>query len=262
MLKLQEDMIMGKLSAAARRDKIVELLESNGTMKMVDLADYFQVSRETIRRDLIVLNENGTVKKWFGGVMATQDFQIGTVKNRLVEHQDAKSRIAEKASEFIHEKSVIFLDTGSTALCLARLLKNQSGYTIITNSIPVVNELIESDNHVMITGGSIHPEVMCTTGVQTMEFLSRIKVEIAFLGSSGFDRHKGPTSNHFDDSQIKKIVIENAQTNIVLADSSKSLCSALTQYAGWRDIDYLITDSGISGETVQKLNEMTSVIVV
>ncbi|MCI8586575.1 MAG: DeoR/GlpR transcriptional regulator [Lachnospiraceae bacterium] len=99
-------------------------------------------------------------------------------------------------------------------------------------------------------------------GAQTISFLKCIKVDVAILGSSGFDRHEGPSSNTFDDSQIKQVVIKNAQSSIVVADSRKATYSSFTQYANWKEIDHLITDDGISPELVQRLSEFTDVILV
>lgn len=249
-----------KLTAAERQAQIVELLSNNGTMKAIELADYFQVSRETIRRDLIALNEAGTVKKWFGGAMPVNDFRIQPVDART-DNQEIKMRICQKALDYIPDHAVLFLDTGSTVLCMAQLLKDRSGYTIITNSIPVINVLLESNNQVIITGGSVNQQIMSVMGLQTVSFLEKIKLDVAILGSSGYDRHKGPTSNNLDDGQIKHVVIDNAQTSIVLADSRKATHSSLTQYASWRDIDYLITDDGMSPQKLEALKEQTDVIL-
>ena len=251
---------MAKLSAAERQAQIVELLSSNGTMKAVDLADYFQVSRETIRRDLIALSEAGTVKKWFGGALPVNDFSVKPVDTRLMDHQDIKMKLCEKAMEFIPEHAVLYLDTGSTVLCFAKLLQQLSGYTIITNSISALNALLESNHQIIMTGGTVNAQVMSTYGMQTTSLLKTLRVDAAILGTSGFDRHKGPSTNHIEDAEIKKAAIDSAQTSIVLTDSRKATYSSLTQYANWRDIDYLITDSGISAETVQQLSEMTTVV--
>ena len=220
-------------------------------MKIIDLANYFHVSRETIRRDLIVLNEAGSIKKW---VVPAYDFETRPVDARMKEREDSKAAICEKAFEILRDRSVLYLDTGSTVLCMAKRLKNSSGHTIITNSIPVINELI-------VTVGSINQRVMSVMGAQTISFLECIKIDVAILGSSGFGRHKGPTSNTFEDCQIKTTAIQNAQTSIVLADSSKSTYSSLTQYASWRDIDYLITDSELPEEMQKQLEELTAVII-
>lgn len=253
---------MSKLSATERQGQIVTLLTENGTMKITDLAQRFEVSRETIRRDLNTLNETGAIKKWFGGAIIKQDFRVDRVETRLGEHTAEKQRICEKALELIPAESVLFLDTGSTCLCLAKLLREQHGHTVITNSLPVLHELMDSDHRLIITGGDYNAKLMGVVGMQTVNFLEGIKFGLAFLGSSGFDQHQGPAGNRFEDSQIKTTVIKNAQSGIVLCDSSKATCTALTQYASWRDIDYLITDKGISEDTLARLQEMTTVIVV
>ena len=253
---------MAKLTASERQSHIVDLLNSNGSMKITELAERFQVSRETIRRDLNALSETGTIRKGFGGAIIQQDFHVDRVETRLGEHTEAKIRICERALDMIPEVAVLFLDTGSTPLCLARLLKTREGLTIITNSLPVMNELAESGNRLIITGGDFSPQLMAVVGMQTIEFLSGIKFGLAFLGSSGYDQHNGPAGNRFEDSQIKKTVIANAQTTVVLCDSSKATRTALTEYASWRDIHYLITDDGVPEATLAKLQEQTTVIIV
>ncbi len=253
---------MPKLSALERQAQIVELLSKNEKMKVMELADYFQVSRETIRRDMNALNKAGSLKKWFVGSEPVYDFKTQPVHTRMTEAQESKMKISRKLLEFIPEHAFLYLDTGSTILCFAKLLKEHSGYTVITNSIPVVNELVDSGNELIITGGTINPRVMSAMGAQTTSFLKCIKVDVAVLGSSGFDHHEGPSSNTFDDSQIKQVVIKNAQTNIVVADSRKATYSSFTQYASWKEIDHLITDDGISTEVAQRLSEFTDVIIV
>lgn len=252
---------MTKRNAAERQAQILELLSNNGTMKAVELADHFHVSRETIRRDLIALNNAGTAKKWFGGVLPVHDFKISSVDSRLAERQEQKIQICKKALEFIPDRAILYIDTGSTALCMARLLRARSGYTVISCSLPVINELADSKNHVIATGGSVNSQTMSMTGMQTIEFLDSIKMDLAILGSSGFDRHKGPTTNDFDDGQIKKMAVRNACASIVIADSQKASYSSLKQYAGWHEIDHLITDSEFSEDTLHMLNEQTHVVV-
>ncbi len=253
---------MAKLSAADRQAQIVELLSNNGTMKAVDLADYFQVSRETIRRDLIALSEAGTVKKWFGGALSVNDFSVKPVDTRFMDHQDVKRKLCEKAMEYIPEHAVLYLDTGSTVLCFAKLLQQFSGYTVITNSISAMNTLLESNNQIIMTGGMVNAQIMSTYGMQTTALLKTLRVDAAILGTAGFDRHSGPSTNHFEDAEIKKAAIDSAQTSIVLADSSKAAYSSLTQYACWRDIDHLIIDDALSPQIEAQLKETTDVITV
>ena len=237
---------MARLNAQNRQEQIIELLNNNGSMKATELADYFSVSRETIRRDLNTLSENGSIKKGFGGAIAVNDF----------------TTIARKALSFIPEHGFIYLDTGSTTLSLALELKNLSGYTIITNSIPVLTTLIDSKNHLIFLGGECNAEIMCSVGVQVIELLKTLRVDIAFLGSAGFEQHHGPATNAFADGQIKSCAISCAQTSIVLCDSRKAKYSSFQQYASWNEIDHLISDTDFPQEFADKLQEFTNVILV
>lgn len=84
---------------------------------------------------------------------------------------------------------------------------------------------------------------MASVGVQVIELLKTLRVDIAFLGSAGFEHHHGPATNAFADGQIKSCAISCSQTSIVLSDSRKAKYSSFQQYASWSDIDYLISDT-------------------
>ena len=253
---------MARLNAQTRQEQIIELLNNNGSMKATELADYFSVSRETIRRDLNTLSENGSIIKGFCGAIAVNDFTTHPIDSRLLDEHDAKKRIAKKALSFIPEHGFIYLDTGSTTLSLALELKNLSGYTIITNSIPVLTTLIDSKNHLIFLGGECSSEIMCSVGVQVVELLKTLRVDIAFLGSAGFEQHHGPATNAFTDGQINSCAISCAQTSIVLCDSRKAKYSSFQQYASWNKIDHLISDTDFPEEFADQLQKFTDVILV
>ena len=252
---------MAKLSAAERQAQIAELIKENGTMKVADLAERFEVSGETIRRDLKALSSAGVAKKWFNGTFVSHDFSIEPVDTRLSINQDVKMQICREALSLVPDQAVIFIDAGSTTLCFAQLLSQRSGYTVITNSIVAANALSGSGNQIIITGGTLNPSVMNVTGPQTVEFLEHIKVDVSILGSEGFQRHSGPSSNDFADIPIKKLAVQNAMTSIVVADSRKAEFSALMQYADWKEINYFITDENIDKSVLKQIGESTTVIV-
>ena len=216
---------MARLNAQTRQEQIIELLNNNGSMKATELADYFSVSRETIRRDLNTLSENGSIKKGFGGAIAVNDFTTLPIDSRLLD-------------------------------------EHLSGYTIITNSIPVLTTLIDSKNHLIFLGGECSSEIMCSVGVQVVELLKTLRVDIAFLGSAGFEQHHGPATNAFTDGQIKSCAISCAQTSIVLCDSRKAKYSSFQQYASWNKIDHLISDTDFPEEFADQLQKFTDVILV
>ncbi|WEV39994.1 DeoR/GlpR family DNA-binding transcription regulator [Lactobacillus sp. ESL0681] len=243
-----------------RRNKLVQYISENGTVKISTLAKIFSVSRETIRRDILQLEKDGKITKWFGTVMPVNDFNIPAVEQRMTVNQSQKVAICNKALEYMPKSAVIFIDAGSTLLWLAKALKNKSGYTILTSSIPVINELAASKNRIIILGGVIDPATMSVMGTQTLEFLNTIKIDTAFLGTSGFAKHQGPTGNSFNDGEIKQKIMQNSQTKIVLADSSKAVYTSLSQYSTWNNIDLLITDNNIPAKTLEDLQQKVTVI--
>lgn len=179
-----------------------------------------------------------------------------------MENYDAKLAIANEALKFIKDHSVIFIDAGSTTLCLAKLLYLKKGLTIITNSVSALNVLSNSDNIVHLSGGQLNNTTMALEGFGATSFLSKIKVDVAFLGSSGFKEHFGPTSIDFSDAEVKRIMIRNSKQNFVLADSKKSRSTAMVEYATWKNIDFLITDDNISDKEIDFLQKNTTVLVV
>ena len=253
---------MAKKIAAQRQKEIVEVLERNGGYKMTELANIFNVSKETIRRDLIHLNEIGAIQKKYGGAVSAYEFQSQPVSMKLEKNHDLKERICRKALEFIPQNSIIYIDTGSTCTCLASMLKQYEGLTVITNSLSAAEALVDSKCMVHVAGGQLNSLNLSFEGYQTTSFLGTIKVELAFMGSTGFDQHNGPTTISFLDTQAKQTILHNSKTKIVLADSSKAETTAFAQYATWQEMDYFISDTNLPEETVKKLSELTNVITV
>lgn len=253
---------MSKLITAERRNRIAELIIANGSIKVSELAKTFLVSTETIRKDLIYLDKQGIIKKSHGGALSSLEIIERPLEDRNMENYDAKLAIASEALKFIKDHSVIFIDAGSTTLCLAKLLYLKKGLTIITNSVSALNVLSTSDNIVYLSGGQLNNTTMALEGFGATSFLSKIKVDIAFLGSSGFKEHFGPTSIGFSDAEVKRIMIKNSKQNFVLADSKKSHSTAMVEYATWKSVDYLITDDNLSNKEFDFLKKNTTVIIV
>jgi len=253
---------MAKLIAVERQNRIVEVLNQNGSCKLAELAELLGVSKETIRRDLIHLNEIGAVKKSHGGVSLPFELKTKSMATRIASDYSLKTKICKKALEYIHDGSVIYLDTGSTIACLAELLRSKHGLTIITNSLSAANALVNSNHIVHLTGGQLNSLNMSLEGYQTNSFLSTVKVELAFFGTNGFEEHTGPTTCDFLDVESKQTVLQNSKMNIVVTESSKSKTTSLTRYTSWHNIDYIITDDDIDASTIENLNELTSVVTV
>ena len=201
---------MGKIIAAERQKEILKLLHDNGSVKIGQLADYFEVSRETIRRDLSYLTEIGAAQRSHGGATSIYEFGNIPIETRINKDADIKTKLCEKALEFIPQTGVIYLDSGSTIVHMAQLLAQRAGCTIVTSSLSAANVLLNSDNTTIITGGQLNPGNMSIEGFQTTSFINTLKVAVSFLGTNGFEQHKGPAVSDFTDAQTKQAILPNA----------------------------------------------------
>lgn len=257
---------MNKLIAAERHNEILKLLDQQGSIKIGELSKLFQVSKETIRKDLLYLDEIGKLKKSHGGAISIKDTsnlqKTLSIEDRIDVNSGIKNQLATAAFELLPKQGVIFLDAGTTTQCLAYLLKNTSGYTIITNSLNSAAALSGTSNVVLFVGGQINYTTMSTEGFQALNLLNNLKADIAFLGSNGFDQHEGPASSELSDSSIKKQIIRNAKINVVVTDSSKASYTSLTQYASWSDIDYVVTDHNLPKEYEEMISSVSNLVLV
>ncbi len=253
---------MGKLLAKERQKEIIEYIHVSGSAKISDLAEHFQVTKETIRRDLTQLQKTGQIERSHGGATLTSSFTPVPIETRTDENRQLKLALCEKALELIPEQAVIYLDAGSTIQCLAQLLSQQSGYTIVTNSINTTYFLNNGHNTTILTGGQLNPNNMSTEGFQTTNLINNMKVDIAFLGTSGFEGHNGPAVTEFTDAQVKQAIIPQAKMVCVISDSSKASLCSMVQYASWKDIDYFISDKALPEDTFQEICELTNIILV
>lgn len=253
---------MARFLTEERRNKIAESIIANGSIKVNDLIEQFSVSKETIRKDLIYLEQSGIIKKSRGGALSVLERMERPLKDRAMEAPQQKQAIAEYAATLVRDDAVIFIDSGSTNLCLAKLLYLRKNLTIFTNSLSVANILVESENQVYMCGGLLNATTMSLVGFGATSFLEKLRMDFAFLGSSGFHGHHGPTSIDFTDAEVKKTVTRNTRTNIVLAHSAKVRSTAIIEYADWKNIDCLITDSALRGKEEQELSKFVKIYKV
>ncbi|MBC5648531.1 DeoR/GlpR family DNA-binding transcription regulator [Christensenella tenuis] len=249
------------LLAEERREQMIRLVNSSGSMRAAELADYFGVSGETIRKDLALLNGQGLLKKSFGGAVSLAGAQEIPVSMRAREHSGSKAKIAMRAAEFLSGQMVVYIDAGSTALEFAKLVPD-GDLVVVTSSVAVLNQLAGSGVTVYFTGGEFSSVTMSVNGLWTKQSISSVAFDLAVLGSSGFEAHTGPGVKLFSDAQTKKEVLRHAKTKLVLADSSKFTKAAIVQYAQWAEIDALITDSGAPGDWVRAHRDTLEIITV
>ncbi|MGI9861502.1 DeoR/GlpR family DNA-binding transcription regulator [Moorella naiadis] len=246
---------------AERRNKLAQILVAEGSVRIGEVAKMFAVSTETIRKDLIYLEKKGIARKSHGGAVATSEFLERPFASKSLENIEAKNKIAQAAVKLIPENGVIILDSGSTTLSIAKLLSLKKGLTVITNSVSAAQVLAGSEIKLHLTGGEVRGISMALAGLWTINSLSVIKADIAFLGSSGFESHNGPCAESFAEAETKKAMVKSCKKAVVVSDSSKFKSDALIEYATWEEIAILITDAGAPPEKVAELRRMTEVII-
>ncbi len=233
--------------ANQRREKIFELIQEDGSAKVINLAKIFKVTEVTIRQDLEKLEKDGLVIKEHGGAFLkdikdqVQSFSLGHKENI-----DKKELIAKKCIEFIENGDSIILDSGSTTTEIAKHLKGFKQLTVITNALNIAMMLgAEPGIELIVTGGEFKPPTLSLTGQKAADSFKGLNVQKLFLATAGISLKAGLTYPSISDLVVKKAMIEAADTTYLVADSTKIGKSAFASLGALSLIDYIITDNGI-----------------
>lgn len=243
-----------------RRQAIKRLILAGTLPSMNDLAAQFNVSRETIRKDLLFFEKEGLGKKGYGGSFFVDAVRERALDLRLTENVDKKAAIADAALQFIPAGSAIFLDAGSTTLELARALQSKPDLHIITNSATIPQFLAGCPSTISCLGGDLRKTSFAFTGRWTLNAIESIHVDVAFLAADGFEE-KGPCTSVYAEAEVKRAMAKNAYQRILLCDSTKLGRTSAVMFCEWSDIDTLITDPGISPTHAAALKEKVNLII-
>lgn len=253
---------------------ILDLLNKEQIVKVNTLCDVMNTTRETVRRDLMNLEERNLLKRIRGGAMKveTEDNANASVSvnqytnfnDRAASQTDLKMYIAREALQFIQENQVIALDSGSTALALAKVLKGRfQNLTVVTNSLAIANELAGAAGiNLIVTGGMYKAdEKAFISGVAGLLF-SKIRVDTFFLTTCGISVEAGITYQRMDEISVQNLMMEASGRTIVIADSSKLGVNSLVRMCGIEDVSALITDYKITREQVESFEQAGVPVVV
>lgn len=245
-----------------RIQKIEEYVLDNNTVSLDKLANVFNVSKNTIRRDINELVEKGTIKKVYGGVSINSN-PLVPFDERQIKNIYSKSLIAERASKFINDGDIIFVDSGTTTLKLADFLKDKHNITIITNNLNFINKCIKYNNlNIISTGGSLVRKTNSFVGIDSITLLKKYNINKAFMASTGISLTNGITNASPQESEIKKIVVAKSNLVYLLMDCSKFGISSLMTYCSLEDIDYLITDKIPKKEYVEFIKKSNVKLII
>lgn len=232
------------MNAVRRKMKILELLREKESVEVEQLTKLFEVSKVTVRGDLDDLERKGMLIRTHGGAMLPENLELVRVlANTLEEHKAEKFRICQAALRFIEPGMNIIIDSGSTTVHLAKLV-NTMNITVVTNSVLVLQELMNSDTvELLMAGGMLRKPSLSFMGDSASYVFDQIHADYLFLGSSGFSIDKGITSTNIIEARTKKHMIQNASKVVFLADSTKMEKMFIANVCDWDAIDIFITDS-------------------
>ena len=235
--------------ARERQTKIINMLNSNGSISCTDVSRALGVSSETVRRDLVELEKQGQLSRVHGGAVKTGDmFTFHTLKDRIEERKDAKMNLCRVASEFVKDGDVILVDSGSTAIYFADAIKDKQ-ITVVTYSIDVFDRLKYSPNvNVILCGGHYLTEENCLHGAFAVDMLEKIHVAKAFIFVSSISLKYGVYDFEKDVYALQKKSIEIADEVYILADSEKYEKHGLLKLCDVNDKYVFVTDTGLSDQ--------------
>jgi DeoR/GlpR family transcriptional regulator of sugar metabolism len=226
-----------------RRSEIAELVGRTGQISVETLAARFDVSLETIRRDLGKLAETGALQKIHGGAKPLRLHAEGSFDERMAEDADAKSSIARKLAQIVGPGETVFVDTGSTTLICADELARISRLTVITNSVRVAQVISRtSDNKVYLLGGAFSGDNAETGGPLVIEQISRFRADRAILTVAALDADAGAMDSDFDEAQVARAMMAHAHQTVVLAHGSKLGRRAAFQICRLDEVDMVVCD--------------------
>lgn len=230
--------------AAERRNLILERVHENKTVIVNELSREFEVSEETIRRDLDKLEDDGHVIKTYGGAVINEKSSIDLPFNvRWKANPQGKHRIAELVCHEIEDGDHIMLDASTTAVFIAKSIKQKRHLTVITNSIEILLELADVPGWDIITpGGLLKTNSMSLIGKKALDGISSYHVDKAFFSCKGIDLRNGITDGNDATGGIKQNMISAAEKVYLAVDSSKFGKTAFSQICGLSAVDFVVTD--------------------
>ena len=249
--------------APKRREQLRGILGQDRVVRVEELTGQLGVSSATIRRDLGELEKLGELRRVYGGAVSTG----GRLDEPLFDDKTSvaaaeKRRIAEAALQYIKPNDTIYLDGGSTVLELARLLKDRSNVTIVTNSLRAAVELAGRGPRLILVGGELRRLAQTTVGALTRLMIEDLHVDKAFMGTIGLSLDEGLTTTDPTEAYTKVLIMEHAREVILLADSSKAHKVSFTRAGRLEDVRVLITDNQFDRKLAKELRKRGMEVVL
>ncbi|GAB6170164.1 DeoR/GlpR family DNA-binding transcription regulator [Clostridium carnis] len=251
--------------AIERRQKIVDIIQEQKKVLVQELAIDFSVTEETIRRDLEKLEDQGVLKRTYGGAIVNEGTNVDMpLDMREVINKEGKMKIAEKVSEEIKDGDTLMLDSSSTAFYVAKCLKkNKRNVTIITNSFKVLMELQEvKEINLILAGGTFRATSKSFVGKWAENIIKNYYVNKAIICCKGMDINRGVMDSNEQEAEIKKLMSKCSSKVLLVVDKVKFNKSSFVKIMDFKEVDYIYTDEEVSEEWINvfKSNKVNLII--
>ena len=249
-----------------RQQAIAATVMSQGRASVADLAQAYDVTTETVRRDLAVLDRAGLLRRVHGGAVPVRALHLvePSVDERESTRAGHKHAIASAAAEFIPQSgATVLFDAGTTTARVAALLPPDRELLIVTNSVPIAARLASLTSvSLQLLGGQVRGLTQATVGERAVGMLESLRVDIAFIGTNGISVRHGLSTPDPGEAAVKRAMVACANFVVVVADSSKIGREEFVSFAPIDRVDVLVTDSEITPEDRADLTEHGVDVVV
>jgi DeoR family fructose operon transcriptional repressor len=238
--------------AEERQQAIARLVNDRGRVSVAVIADQFDVTTETVRRDLSTLERMALVRRVHGGAVPAHSLAV--IESALGERDQAntaeKELIAKAALDQLPPPgATVLMDAGSTTSRLASMLPRDHRLTVITHAVPVAARLAglaHIDLHLL--PGRVRSTTQAAVGSETVAALADLRVDVAYLGTNGITAGHGLSTPDHDEAAVKRAMVHAARRVVCLTDSSKVGTEASLRFASLQQLDVLVTDAGVPGD--------------
>ncbi len=249
---------------SVRQAQIRRLVEERGQITVAELNRMLEVSEATVRRDLEELANQGWIRRTHGGAIKVERAQREPpIVQRLVENQEAKEGIGRLAASLVQPGETIFLGSGSTVQCMAPHLREIPELTVITNSLPVINELAGNGHtELIVIGGMFRQSELSMVGHIAEQAIREFRADRVFMGIRGIDVQHGLTSDYLPEAMTDRAILAIAPQRVIVADHTKFSRVSSVFLAPITSVDVLVTDAEADQSFIDALRQLNIQVLV
>lgn len=241
-----------------RRRGILDTARRDGSVEVNALATLFKVAKETVRRDLHVLEEHGLVRRTHGGAYPVESAGYETtLAVRTTRNVPQKSRIAAAAADLLGDAETVFVDEGFTPQLVAEEFPRDRPLTVVTASLAVATVLADAEKiSVLLLGGRVRGSTMATVDHWASKMLAGFVIDLAYVGANGISREYGLTTPDPAVSEVKAQAMRSSRRRVFAGIHSKFGAVSFCRFAGVSDFETIVTDAGLSSAEAQRYSLM------